>query len=194
MQYIDMAPALTTDATSLSVKTDGSLSGNKGGIRQQQDGDISASSSLHVTIGSEVGGDLSAAAAASMLTGEREGANENGGIGRVYLTSELFPLTPHYPLALPPSLSLSPPPLHPSSSFGDCHDYIYYPLSLPVPVRLSSDGRLEAPHSEPSSDEDDEFEDDEEGEPNTDTDPQPLSAVTPDDDKSISTPGKLPGK
>ena len=77
MQYIDMAPALTSDATSLSAKGDGSLSGGKGG-RQQQDGNVSASSSLHVTIGSEVG-DLSEAAAASMLTGEGEGANENGG-------------------------------------------------------------------------------------------------------------------
>ena len=80
MQYIDMAPALTTDATSLSVKGDVSLTGSKGGGRQQQDGNISASSSLHVTIGSEVGGgDLSEAAAASMLTGEGEEANGNRG-------------------------------------------------------------------------------------------------------------------
>lgn len=78
MQYIDMAPALTTDATSLGGKGDSSLSGRKGGGRQQQDGNVSASSSLHVTIGSEVG-DLSEAAAASLLAGEGEGANENGG-------------------------------------------------------------------------------------------------------------------
>lgn len=74
MQYIDMAP---TDATSPSVKGDTSLSGGKGG-RQQQGGNASMSSSLHVTIGSEIG-DLSETAAASMLTGEGEGTNENGG-------------------------------------------------------------------------------------------------------------------
>ena len=80
MQYIDMAPALTTDATSLSMKGDVSLTGSKGGGRQQQEGNISASSSLHVTIGSEVSSaDLSEVAAASMLAGEGEGANENGG-------------------------------------------------------------------------------------------------------------------
>ena len=63
---------------------------------------------------------------------------------------------------------------------------------LSVPVLLSSDGRLEAPHSEPSSDDDDD-DDEEEGELNADGDPQALSAATPDD-KGTSTPGKLPGK
>ena len=91
MQYIDMAAA---DATSPSVKGDTSLSGGKR-ARQQQDGNASTSSSLHVTIGSEVG-DLSESAAASMLTGEREGANENG--GKDMLESPPF------------SLSLSPLP------------------------------------------------------------------------------------
>ena len=67
--------------------------------------------------------------------------------------------------------------------------YIHYPLSLPV--LLSSDGRLEAPHSEPSSDDDDD--DEEEGEPNADGEPQPLSAATPDG-KGTSTPGKVSGK
>ena len=50
---------------------------------------------------------------------------------------------------------------------------------------------MEAPHSEPSSDDDDE--DEEEGELNADGDPQALSAATPDG-KGTSTPGKLPGK
>ena len=85
MQYIDMASTSTTDGqqntTSPTVKGDTSLSGSKaagvGGSQQRQRGqdvNASTSSSLHVTIGSEVG----------ELTGEGEAitpGNENGSTG-----------------------------------------------------------------------------------------------------------------
>ena len=108
MQYIDMAPALTTDATSLSVRGNSSLSGSKAGkqLLQHQDGNASVSSSLHVTIGSEVE-DLSESAAASILAGEGEETNKNGGIIMSYFHFCFSSLLFSFSLSLSLSLSCS---------------------------------------------------------------------------------------
>ena len=81
MQYIDMNASATGGQQSTTPVVKGGTSGGKQIIplqRGQQDVDASASSSLHVTIGSEVG-DLSDSVAASILGGGGDGGSENGG-------------------------------------------------------------------------------------------------------------------